>query len=178
MIGPGARAVGSNLDLTADLTVEVDGSTARVTGSGHRLRIDADSPAALWAALSGAALPDAVGSVSGPRAVGRLADGLAALGLEAEINGPDGMLVKMGVPAPTRIGRALTGSGSVEFGAARALLPVGTAWLRQTGRVRAASAAAGVALGAALVTTLLRNRTHSVRRPSKPCPDIPPVSPS
>lgn len=158
MTHPGSRAVGPGLVVQADLDLEVDGTSARVTGSGHRIQVDTDSPVALWAALSGAALPDAVGSVSGPRAVGRLADGLAVLGLEAEINGPDGMLVRLGGSGPSRLGRALTGSRSVEFGHTRALFPIGSAWVRQARVVRPGLSGAAIAVAIVVVAAVIRRR--------------------
>lgn len=158
MTRPGARAVGPGLVVEVALDLEVDGSTARVTGAGRRIQVETASPAALWAALSGAALPDAVGSVSGPRAVGRLADGLAVLGLEAEINGPDGMLVRLGGSGRSALGWTLTGSRSVEFGHPRALAPIGAAWARQVRLVRPVVIGVGVAAVGAVVATLFRRR--------------------
>ena len=159
MTHPGIRAVDPRLVVQAALDVEVDGSTARVTGSGRRIQVNTDSPAALWAALSGAALPDGVGSVSGPRAVGRLADGLAAVGLEAEISGPDGMLVRLGGSQRSALGRTLTGSGSVGFGHPRALVPVAAARFRQLRHVRTVVLGVSVAAVGAAVATLFRRRT-------------------
>lgn len=121
------------LGVVADLQLVVDGHRASLTGSGSELVMRSDDPAALWLAVVGADLPSGLGRVSGPRAVGRLADQLAGQGLGLSIEGPAGVLVRIGQDSYSTAGRLTTKSRSVRLGSPRAVAPVLIALVRQTG---------------------------------------------
>ncbi len=123
----------SSLTVEADLALVIDGHRATLTGSGGRLRLEADAPAALWAAMNSASLPAGLGRLSGPRAIGNVADQLAGQGLEFSVVGPSGELVRLGRNSSSRIGRLATGSSAVRFGSVRAVVPVLGALARQAG---------------------------------------------
>src|SRR4051794_36142128 len=89
------RGVGQ-LHVVADVAVSVDGATATLTGSGADLRLESPDPAGLLDAVAHAELPAAVGRVDGPRALGRVADQLAAVGLTLTVAGPQGDVLSMG----------------------------------------------------------------------------------
>jgi hypothetical protein len=110
------------LRVQANLAIEVDGTPAGLISVGDRLVLSSPHPERLWAAVIASALPIDVGEMDGPRAVGRLAAGLAEAGLRLEVTGPRGCLVHLGVGVHSRVGRALTGSWAVAPGAPRPLL--------------------------------------------------------
>jgi hypothetical protein len=115
---------GSRLDVTADLTVTVDGLTSTVTGSGSDLRVETADPARLLDTLADAELPSGVGRVDGPRALGRLAEVLRAAGVRVTVTGPRGDVLAMGDVPPAWTGRLLTGSRSVRMGSWSAVRPL------------------------------------------------------
>ncbi len=127
------RAASRSLTVEAELLITVDGSQARLTSTGRELRLESDAPAALWSAVNKSELPAGLGRISGPRAIGRLADTLAAQGLEFVVVSPSGELVRLGTDQPSRVGRLTTGSRSVRLGSARAIAPVVLALVRQAG---------------------------------------------
>lgn len=129
---------GRRLHVVADLRVDCDGRSAHLTGSGSELRLVSDHPAEMWDAISTAALPSSVGSVNGPRAIGRLADQLRAVGLRFVVVGPKGELVRLGEPSTSLLGRLTTGSRAVQFGAARAVAPTALALVKQVAATLAA----------------------------------------
>ncbi len=155
----GQRPLG-RLMVAADLRLDVDGVGATVTGNGSTLIVASDEPVKLWQAANSSALPDGVGRIGGPRAIGRLADALDRVGLQLEVVGPDGPLVRLGARASagasSRSARLLIGSDAVSFGSARALLPPVVAAARSAVNPRVVLVgAAAVALG---VLTVLRRR--------------------
>lgn len=135
MSGPGPDP--RTLRVVADLSIEVDGTSARLTSEGDRLLLTSSHPERVWAAVVATALPAGVGRVDGPRAVGRIADGLADAGLRLEVTGPRGSVVHLGAGVGSGWGRVLAGSAAVGPGKPAALAAL--AWERVP---RAAAAAA------------------------------------
>lgn len=121
------------LVVQADVRMVIDGHPAHLTGSGQDLRISTDSPAQLWAEVNRAELPSGLGRVNGPRAIGRLADQLAAYGLAVSVVGPTGEVVRLGARVSSRVGRIATGSTAVHFGSPRTLAPTLAQVVRQAG---------------------------------------------
>ena len=147
------------LSITADLRLEVGGATATVTASGRHVTVRADSPVTLWSELNRAALPSSVGRVSGPRAVGRAAELLRDNGLDVQIEGPDGVLVRLGTGVHSGWGRSLTGSSAVQLVSWRSLRPIATTAVLQSIPFRGVL---GVVLagGAAAVVAIVRRRAR------------------
>ncbi len=88
-------------DLRVELTTAVGTSTtARVTGDGQQVRIEASRPEVLLSAV-------------GRADVGRVAELLAATGVTVSVVGPHGPVATLGAGTSTRIGRAITGSSHV-----------------------------------------------------------------
>lgn len=142
-------SVERRLSITADLRMEVGGTTATVTASGGHVVVHADSPVTLWSELNQAALPSAVGRLSGPRAIGRAADLLRANGMDVRIEGPDGVLVRLGTGVHSAWSRSLFGSSAVQLVSVRSLRPIATAVLLQSVLLRRSVGvvlAAGVAI--------------------------------
>jgi len=138
------RGLQPALRVEADLTIQVAGTSAHLDGRGDRLTLTCTDPEQMWAAVSGALATVPVGSVAGPRAVGRLADQLTAAGLGLEVVGPRGTLARLGDGVHSPLGRVATGSYAVRPGSPLAL---GAA----LGRHRRRSVTAG---GAALLAVL------------------------
>lgn len=154
---------GRRLSVTADLRLEVGGAEATVTASGGHVVVRADSPATLWSELNQAALPSAVGWVSGPRAVGRAAELLRANGLDVQIEGPGGVLVRLGTGVHSSWGRSLFGSSAVQLMSIRSLRPIATAALLQSVPVRRS---VGVLLAAGVAIAIgLRRRARGQEQP-------------
>lgn len=120
------------LGVTADLTVTLGEDSAHLTGSGSELVLTAANPLAFWSAISTAELPAGVGSVSGPRALGRAADLMSDIGITFRLVGPRGELVRLGAEGNSKLLRAVTGSNSIELGQLHALSPLLRGWLGQT----------------------------------------------
>ncbi|MEP6852559.1 MAG: hypothetical protein ABJA87_07890 [bacterium] len=118
------------LRVDADLHLEIDGRPVAVTGSGRRIVVSTDSPAAVFDQIASAALPVGVGRMSGARALGRLADGLAGSDLELVVTGPSGAVATFGAGSRSRLAQLVTGSRHVRFGSARTLAPVVAGRLR------------------------------------------------
>lgn len=148
-------AADRRLSITADLRVEVGGAAAVVTADGGHVVVRADSPAALWSELNHAALPSSVGRISGPRAVGRAAELLRDNGLDVQIEGPSGVMVRLGTGVHSRWGRSLTGSSAVQLVSVRSLRPIATAAVLQSIPLRSL---VGVALVAGVAIVLARRR--------------------
>ena len=104
------------LRVEADLAIEVDGKSATLSGNGNTLVLTSAYPEAVWAAAVGAALPAGVGGASGPRAIGLVADQLAAAGLTLEVTGPRGRVVRLGDGVHSTLGQIATGSSAVAAG--------------------------------------------------------------
>src|SRR5690349_17840625 len=97
------QAGSSRLAVDANVQIVTDGHEATLTGSGQWLRLESRSPAALWAGLNQAALPAGFAGLNGPRAIGRLADQLASVGLTLTVAGPAGDLVHIGSGAASSL---------------------------------------------------------------------------
>lgn len=109
------------LDVTADLTIDVDGVPAQLTGSGSRLVLTSSHPEQLLDAAAASMLPVGVGEINGPRAVGRVADLMREAGVRLEVRGPQGAVATLGDDVRSAVGRVLTGSDAVSVGRPGAL---------------------------------------------------------
>jgi len=114
--------IGATLDVEADLQVEVtspsgESTTAHVTGSGKRLRVETGRPDVLFASVDRAD-------------VGRVADLLAFSGVTVSVVGPGGPVATLGAGTSSRLGRAVTGSSRVSPTAGAARLAVTPGVLR------------------------------------------------
>ncbi len=138
--------------VEADLEFAVDGTPARLTSHGYRLVLSSPHPERVWAAVLSAALPVRVGALDRPKAVGRLAAELAAVGLRLEVTGPRGAVAHLGDGVQSRLGRLATGSAAVSPGAPSAVAVL--LW----SRVPRTTAAAGLALALALAGTAIAYR--------------------
>lgn len=118
--GPGRRAgQGDRLHVQADLSLDIDGVTARLTGDGGLLTLRTSHPERVWASALGASLP--MGGADDPRSVGRIADALADAGLRVDVVGPQGVVVSLGAGVDSRAGRIAAGSAAVGPGSPKAV---------------------------------------------------------
>jgi hypothetical protein len=162
---PGARRAGT-VRLDADLEVELDGHLATVSADGTHVRVRADQPLPVVRELRIAARRAGVGHASPARALGRVADELAAAGLTASVEGPHGPVLYLG-GAGSRLGRWLTGSPSVREGAASGWRPVVRDAMAQAARSHRSLIAgivgiAGIAAAVAAATAgVVRRRRRS-----------------
>lgn len=95
----------ARLAVEADLRLELttaagESTTARVTGNGRQVRIEAQRPEVLLAAID-------------RKDVGRVAEVFTATGITVAVNGPHGAVVTLGAGTSDRLGRVVTGSGRV-----------------------------------------------------------------
>lgn len=151
--GPGD---GRSLDIQAELTLDIDGRAASITGAGDRLVMHLDSPGHTLHAVQG---------LTSSAAVGALASGLRAAGLRLDVEGVHGRLLSLGAGVDSVLGRLSTGSRAVAAGSPRALTYLGIQVLRRTfdRRGTAVGVTAG-ALGVAAVRwTVNRRRSGSDR---------------
>lgn len=110
------------LVVAADLDITVDGVSARLEGEGQHVVLRSDHPHLIWSSLARASLPDAVGNVSGIRAVGRAAEAMSKAGVHLDVEGPRGAIAGLGDGERSVIGRLFTGSGAVQPRSVRAVL--------------------------------------------------------
>lgn len=139
------------LDVTADLTIDVDGVPAQLTGSGSRLVLTSARPERVLDAAAASMLPVGVGEINGPRAVGRVADLMREAGVRLEVRGPQGAVAILGDDVRSAVGRVLTGSDAVSVGRPGALAAL--AW---RGRRREVLIGAGGATVLLLAVRALR----------------------
>ncbi|SDG26317.1 hypothetical protein [Klenkia brasiliensis] len=141
--------------VRADLTLQADGVTARLTGDGDRLTLDASDPWALW--RSAAALPWPVGpTVSrGPSVLGEIGSALAARGLHVDVTGPGGRVAELGAGVASPLGRLLTGSAAVRPGSPRTVATTVSAGVTASPGGRRA---VGLGLAALLAAVVLGRR--------------------
>jgi hypothetical protein len=141
--------------VRADLTLQADGLTARLTGDGDRLTVTTADPWALW--RSAAALPWPVGpTVSrGPSVLGDLGRALAEHGLHVDVTGPSGRVAELGAGVSSPLGRLLTGSAAVRPGSPRTVAATVTAGVTAS---RGGRRALGLGLAAVLAAVVLRRR--------------------
>ena len=137
------------LSVFADLRVETDGHKAHLVGDGQSLVLHSSHPMKLWSALGQVSLPTGIRPASGRRAVGHAAAALQEYGLSVDVRGPQRMIIRLGDGAGSRVGRLVTGSGSVELGSVRELTTAlgGHVPLRAI----AAAAVAALVIGVGLV---------------------------
>ncbi|MBO1753886.1 hypothetical protein [Allobranchiibius sp. CTAmp26] len=121
--GSRERPSSEALSVTADLDVEIDGVFSHLAGDGRRLVLHSEHPQSTWSALTQASLPDSIGDVRGPRAIGRVARAMADAGVHLDVEGPRGVVVSLGDGERSVIGRVVTGSTAVRPRSARSLLP-------------------------------------------------------
>ena len=101
----GLTRAGAGLAVDTDLRLELttpagDSTSARVTGNGQQVDVEAERPGVLLAAMDRAD-------------VGRVAELLTAAGITVAVRGPHGPVVTLGAGTSNRLGRAFTGSGRV-----------------------------------------------------------------
>jgi hypothetical protein len=94
----GEAGLAVEADLYLELTTAAGASTtARVTGDGQRVKVEAQRPEVLLAAVDRAD-------------VGRVAELLTATGITVAVHGPHGPVATLGAGTSNRLGRAVTGS--------------------------------------------------------------------
>jgi hypothetical protein len=156
---PAHRA--GTLRLQADVDLVVDGRLATVSADGTHVRVRADDPVPILRELQLAARGAGAGSIRPARALGLVADELAAAGLTATVEGPRGPVLHLGAPG-SRLGRWVTGSAVVRPGPVsgwRAVLGGALAPALHPRRVWL-GAAAGTATVTLAVAAVLRRRGH------------------
>jgi hypothetical protein len=142
------------LDVTADLSVEVDGAPVRVTARGGDVDVVADDVRGFVLGLRAAATARS-GVRPGRADVGELAGTLADLGLTARLRSPAQHVVTIGAGVDSRLGALLLGT--------RLARPDAVGVLRASGRAREVEAVlVGVVLLAGAVVA--RRRGRPVRR--------------
>jgi hypothetical protein len=133
------------LDLTGDLTLEVDGAPVRITARGGDVDVVADDVRGFVLGLRAAATAR-TGTRPGRADVGSLAGALADAGLTARLRSPAQHVVTIGAGVDSALGGALLGT--------RLARPDALGVLRASARAReveAVAAAALVLLGAVVL---------------------------
>jgi hypothetical protein len=137
----------TRLDVTGDLSIEVDGAPVRVTAEGGELQVVADDVRGFVRGLQAAATARN-GTRPGRADIAELAGALADAGLTARLGSPSQHVVTVGAGVDSALGGALLGSRqaqpdalgivrasvrarAVETALAGALLLVGLAVLRR-----------------------------------------------
>jgi hypothetical protein len=144
----------TRLDVTADLSLEVDGAPVRVTAQGGDLDVVADDVRGFVLALRAAATAR-TGTRPGRADVGDLADTLADAGLTARLRSPAQHVVTVGAGVDSALGGVLLGT--------RRARPDALGIVRASGRARAIETALAGALLAIGVGALGR-RSRAARR--------------
>jgi hypothetical protein len=133
------------LDLTGDLSLEVDGAPVRITARGGDVDVVADDVRGFVLGLRAAATAR-TGTRPGRADVGSLAGALAGAGLTARLRSPAQHVVTIGAGVDSALGGALLGT--------RLARPDALGVLRASARAReveAVAAAALVLLGAVVL---------------------------
>jgi len=138
------------LDLTGDLSLEVDGAPVRITARGGDVDVVADDVRGLVLGLREAATARN-GTRPGRADVGSLAGALADAGLTARLRSPSQHVVTIGAGVDSALGGALLGT--------RLARPDALGVLRTSGRAREIEAVAVGAL-ALLAAVVVRRRRH------------------
>ena len=99
----------TRLDVTADLSIEVDGAPVRVTARGSDLHVVADDVRGFVLGLRAAATAR-TGSRPGRTDVAALAGALADAGLTARLDSPSQHIVTVGAGVDSALGNALLGT--------------------------------------------------------------------
>jgi hypothetical protein len=140
--GSARAGLAVDADLRLELTSTAGTTTARVTGNGHRVRVEAERPEVLLAAVSRAD-------------VGRAADLLAGAGITVDVRGPHGPVASLGAGTSDRLGRAVTGSRRVAI-APRGAVPL--VWAGRRARTSAVVLLVALAVGTAIGRRLRAGR--------------------
>jgi hypothetical protein len=99
----------TRLDVTADLSVEVDGAPVRVTARGGDVEVVADDVRGFVLGLRAAATARS-GVRPGRADVGSLAGALADAGLTARLRSPSQQVVTVGAGVDSALGKLLLGT--------------------------------------------------------------------
>jgi hypothetical protein len=140
---------GARFDVTADLSIEVDGAPVRVTAEGGDLRVVAADVRGFVLGLRAAATARN-GTRPGRADVGDLAGALAGAGLTARLASPSRSVVTLGAGVDSTLGGLLLGT--------RKARPDTLGILRASGRARAVGAAATGALLLGIAVARRRGR--------------------
>ncbi|MPQ99182.1 hypothetical protein GB931_14880 [Modestobacter sp. I12A-02628] len=122
MTGEGRPA----LDVTADLTLDVDGVPVEVSASGSEVTVTSGDLRQLFAAVRVAGGATTQGA-PGRTEFARVADTLAEHGLTARLDGPAGRVLTLGAAVDSPAGSALLGTRRARLHAGAALRSGGPA---------------------------------------------------
>lgn len=112
-----------SLRVDADLSLEVDGSPVRLTGSGQLLELVAERPRDLRTAMARSPFAGSALRPGGPLRM--VADGLADAGLTVRVSDVGGAtLATVGAGVDSSVGRLVTGSRAFRPGSASAVVPL------------------------------------------------------
>jgi hypothetical protein len=139
----------ARLNVTADLSIEVDGAPVRVTADGGDLDVVADDVRGFVLGLRQAATARS-GTRPGRADVGELADALADAGLTARLRSPSQDVVTVGAGVDSTLGAVLLRT--------RRARPDALGIVRASGRARAVEVAVAGALLSLGVAVLRRRR--------------------
>ena len=139
----------TRLDVTADLSIHVDGAPVRVTAEGGELRVVAADVRGFVLGLRAAATARN-GTRPGRADVGDLAEALAGAGLTARLASPSQHVVTVGAGVDSALGGLLLGT--------RGARPDTLGILRASGRARSVGAAATGALLLGIAVARRRGR--------------------
>ena len=153
--------VRETLTIEADLRIMVDGRAASLKSEGRRLTFTSESPGELWASLGGSTFGGLAGPREGAKAVGRIAEALAAQNIDLRLVGPQGELARLGSGARSWWGGALTGSRLVQAGPLRSMRSLGVSVIRGSRLFWPATAGVGVA-AVAVAVVAVRGRRNQV----------------
>jgi len=148
-LAPGRRSTGpATLQVDADLTISTttaagDVAVGRLSGHGDTVTLQFERP-------------DLMGAGLDRRAVGRIADGLAAGGLSVRVVGARGPLAVLGRAGGGRVGKFATGSAHVSVVPRPGV--VAAAWATSGPSTRRLGWAALVGLGLGGLAAALRRR--------------------
>lgn len=149
------------LSVDADLTLEVDGSPLRLTGSGPLLELVAERPRDLRSAVANSRF---VGPTLRPGApLGVVVRGLADAGLTVRVrDGAGATLATIGAGVDSRVGQVVSGSRALRLGSPSVLVPL---LLPNVPRLLATAVAVG-----AVVVGVSRRRRRRGDGPGTPAP--------
>ena len=149
---------GISVSVQADLRMDLDGTSATLTGDGDRLMLATERPVALWDILVSAPLPVGGGSVGGPARVGRVAEALREAGVNLDLRGPRGTVASLGAGVDSALGRVLVGSGALGPGAPAAVAPLVWQAVRRGPAARVAALALATSVAGIVLVHRARRR--------------------